>query len=239
MVEFGKQPAPLVHASRHEDDGDDEVSVDGLAGELEDSQPSAPHGLAGSKHNAATLAELNEKVSDATLDNSSATRTPKAHSSSHEDGQADEIDVSGLTGTTPRALLGDVTAGRVFRSSFMVIDNGSNASTLKCTLYNVFNGDEIAVVDNIAKNSTTSGYTLNSAGTDLILENAVLSGTVVWANGLCTLNHTAVHLTTLVYQVSDDISITFYEDGSGDVKDLTALVDVGFLYLTLIYITDA
>lgn len=99
MVQFGRQPAPLVHSSRHEDTGDDEISVDGLSGALEDAQPLSAHDLAGSDHNADTLADLNLKVSDATLDDSSATRTPSAHEATHESGGADPVDISSLAGT--------------------------------------------------------------------------------------------------------------------------------------------
>ena len=41
------------------------------------------HDLAGAAHDADTLANLNTKVSDATLDDSSASRTPTAHKDSH------------------------------------------------------------------------------------------------------------------------------------------------------------
>lgn len=56
------------------------------------------HDLAGAQHNADTLANLNAKVSDATLDDSSATRTPTAHKASHQDGGADEISLAALDG---------------------------------------------------------------------------------------------------------------------------------------------
>ena len=90
--------APSAHASTHENSGSDEISVTGLSGELADDQPPKAHALGGSKHTSATLAQLNALVSDATLDDTSDARTPSSHAASHENGGADEIDVTGLSG---------------------------------------------------------------------------------------------------------------------------------------------
>lgn len=51
----------------------------------------AAHDLGGVSHNADTLANLNTKVSDATLDDSGDPRTPSAHATSHKDSGSDEI----------------------------------------------------------------------------------------------------------------------------------------------------
>jgi len=55
-----------------------------------------PHDLGGSQHGSDTLANLNSKVSDATLDDSSDSRPPDSHSGSHESGGTDEIDSGNL-----------------------------------------------------------------------------------------------------------------------------------------------
>ncbi len=52
--------------------------------------PSA-HALGGAAHTADTLANLNAKISDATLDDVTGTRTPTAHASAHELGGSDEV----------------------------------------------------------------------------------------------------------------------------------------------------
>lgn len=49
------------------------------------------HDLGGVSHNADTLADLNSKVSDATLDDSGDPRTPSSHAASHKNGGSDEI----------------------------------------------------------------------------------------------------------------------------------------------------
>ena len=67
--------AAATHAETHENGGADEIDVGGLSGELADDQPPKAHDLAGSKHNQCTLAELNAKISDATLDDDGDERT--------------------------------------------------------------------------------------------------------------------------------------------------------------------
>jgi len=56
----------------------------------------AAHDLGGSSHNADTLANLNTKISDATLDDSSDPRDPNAHASSHQSGGGDSIKLDDL-----------------------------------------------------------------------------------------------------------------------------------------------
>ncbi len=66
--------------------------------------PSA-HALGGSAHTADTLANLNTKVSDATLDDSSDPRTPTSHATSHKSAGGDEVDLNELGAPTgPVAL---------------------------------------------------------------------------------------------------------------------------------------
>jgi len=63
-----------------------------------DAKADTPHSLGGADHDADTLANLNAKVSDATLDDSGDARTPTSHAIDHEDGGSDEISVAGLSG---------------------------------------------------------------------------------------------------------------------------------------------
>lgn len=80
-----------MHASQHQYGGSDEISVEGLSGELADEQPFAAHALGGAKHKAATLAQLNALISDATLDDEDDPRTPNAHKASHASSGADKL----------------------------------------------------------------------------------------------------------------------------------------------------
>jgi len=69
------------------------LAYNAATGEIEWTAASAPgaHALGGASHTADTLANLNTKVSDATLDTSTASRPPTAHTSSHKHGGSDEV----------------------------------------------------------------------------------------------------------------------------------------------------
>jgi len=95
-----------AHNYSHQFAGLDKISVHLLTGLLATPQIPSAHAIAGAKHTASLLAQLNALLSDATLDDSSASRTPSAHKASHEDGGSDEIDCSGLVGAGGMALDG-------------------------------------------------------------------------------------------------------------------------------------
>lgn len=76
------------------------------------------HDLAGAEHNADTLADLNAKISDATLDDSSDTRTPTNNSVGNDqvDNTATDIEFSQLI-LTPKTDGIGTTEGSVFYDS--------------------------------------------------------------------------------------------------------------------------
>jgi len=82
---------PELHAATHQDGGDDQVSVEGLSGDLADAQDAKEHAIGSATHSASTLAALNTKVSDATLDTNTATRTPSSHKATHAGGGSDKV----------------------------------------------------------------------------------------------------------------------------------------------------
>jgi len=108
VTDFGRRTA--AHKASHQDGGSDEISVAALSGELADNQPGKTHGLGGVKHSAATLAQLNAKVSDATLDKTTDTRPPLAHKASHQSGGGDAIACTGLVGRINYVDRGDPSA---------------------------------------------------------------------------------------------------------------------------------
>jgi len=83
-----------------------------------DAKADTPHALGGADHSSDTLANLNGKVSDATLDDSGDARTPTSHATSHESGGSDTIDSGSLnadsqfqlftTTTDPAAAVGEL-----------------------------------------------------------------------------------------------------------------------------------
>jgi hypothetical protein len=89
-----------------------------------------------------TLAELNGNITDATLDDSSSTRTPTSHASSHQNGGGDEVSVAGLSGE-----LADAQPVAVSKNSGAIVGTRSELNFIEgtnVTLTNVSGGgDEI------------------------------------------------------------------------------------------------
>ncbi|HEU02306.1 MAG TPA: hypothetical protein ENH89_18695, partial [Aurantimonas coralicida] len=73
---------------------DDNTTVAALDAHIADA--ANPHATDLGNLGAGVLSELNAAVTDATLDDSAAPRTPLAHGASHADGASDEIDVANL-----------------------------------------------------------------------------------------------------------------------------------------------
>jgi len=104
--DYNKSATPTAHASTHEDGGSDEISVDGLAGELVNDQPSTwtmvsgkPTTFAPAAHKTSHQDTGADEISVAGLSGTLADpQTPAAHKTSHQDTGADEISVAGLSG---------------------------------------------------------------------------------------------------------------------------------------------
>ena len=241
MTDFGRRAAgaAVAHKTTHEDGGVDEISIEGLSGLSADKQVPKGHYIGGPKHIPSPLADLNDQITDAALDDSGDPRTPSAHKASHQDGGADEISVAGLVGTTPRAILGDATAGRVLRCSYIFFDDGSVGDSLKCTLVALWNGDAIAETDNIAKDATTGHYKLNAAGTRLTILNTGLTGDARFIMANIIINATNQAMLPYPGIQGDGVRLELQGLSDGTPKDLTAVVDLGDVYVQLLYITDA
>lgn len=110
---------------------------------------------------------------------------------------------------------------------------------IKCTLTNIFNGDTIAVTDNIAKNATTGHYTLSADGTYFSIENAGLSGSVLSVMGTMSVQygHGLTWINSRIMQSGSDIQVLIYADKIGNGVDWTT-ISGGRMDFTLLYITD-
>jgi len=134
---------------------------------------------------------------------------------------------------------GDGTGGRILRASYLRIDNGTNASTLKCQLYSRWNGDAIAETDNIAKGATTGHFTLSSDGQTLKIEASGLSGNAIYSLGTIYGNYSTTDLIGNVRTESNDLVVRLRNSNTGANEDMTVLVDTGLIYVEIFYITDA
>ena len=137
------------------------------------------------------------------------------------------------------AIKGGTTSGRNLRTIALTIDDATEASKLKCTVENKFNGDTIAVTDNIVKDATTGNFTLSADGSNLTIEAAGLTSSVVAVISISVYNNNSnTALDVYGAGVMSDISTIYYGAGDGDAKDLTTLVDTGALCVLITYITD-
>ncbi len=137
------------------------------------------------------------------------------------------------------AILGDATKGRNMRIFSLTIDDGTNATTLKCKTAQEWNGDVIGEVDNIVKNGTTGNWTLDSTGKILTIEAALITGNAVGVIGTIRVNLSQTDLTVYARVSANDILITVYNTSAGASVDMTTLVDTGLMIMHILYITDA
>lgn len=129
-------------------------------------------------------------------------------------------------------LAGDSTAGRSFRIAELVVDDGTTASTVKCTLTSVFNGDAISETDNIT--GVVGDFSLT--GYNLTIQSSGITGTCVGAIGVLHDNNTA---TVYNVKIENSTNITIYlynSDYTSGISWATA-VDSGDITVRLLYIT--
>ena len=132
---------------------------------------------------------------------------------------------------------GDGTVGRVLRRIRLNIEDGTNANTIKCNVIDIWNGDTIAVTDNIVKNGTTGDFTLSANGNLLKIESTGLTGNAIMSFGTPYFIFSSAFVT--VYSLEGDIINSFYNLSTGALVDLTALVDTGAVGVDVLYMTDA
>jgi len=186
---------------------------------------------------AQTQADMTKAVYDLVID--ALVALAADHNTQHESGGSDALNVTGLTGTTPRSILGDATAGRVWRRSTFFIADGTNATTIKCTLNNQWNGDIIAATDNIGKDTTVGHFNLEADGEHINIANAGFTGDVKAAILIVYKNTTATVLTAYAEKTASGVRVHVYDAASGANFDLTGLVQTGYVRLLLHYLTDA
>jgi len=152
-----------------------------------------------------------------------------------------KISVAGAMQGTNYVIEGDTTIGRVLRLSRLTIEDASVASEIKCTLASLWNGDAIAVTDNIGKGETVSYFTLDATGSILTLESGGLSTTciAVLSASIARNASNITHLFCDGIASSNDIKLTFRQSTEIGTCDLTDMVDTGQVNIILAYITSA
>lgn len=132
----------------------------------------------------------------------------------------------------------DALSARVVRRMELRIGPGTTASTLKCEVRNEFNGDVIAITDDIPKAGGAGNFALNAAGSTISVIDAGITGTVkaILACEFRNNSGTALYWPR-AFVTGTGIDFNIKSDHSGTNQDLTALTGTQSAYIT--YLTDA
>lgn len=134
---------------------------------------------------------------------------------------------------------GDGTSNNHVRIVRLLIEDGTNANTIKVTLINEWNGDAISVIDNLAKSGTSGDFSLNASGNTLLINNTGLTGNFL--GGIASVAKNFVSGVDYYFEADYNASGMDVEVSvsGGATIDLTAVVDVGDVYVKIIYFTTA
>lgn len=164
---------------------------------------------------------------------------PDPHHLSHEKGGADEIDVTDLVGTTPRALLGDSTKGRTLRKAYLKILDGTNTDSIAVEMEARWNGDGFVKQDNILKGGGTALVGLHSSGGIVILKDGCFTGDIVsMLRVSIAQNLTGTPLTVRGFRLTNTGRLALFEANTGNAVDLSTLINAGDIYMEVLYITS-
>jgi hypothetical protein len=169
----------------------------------------------------------------------------------YEDGAATfgdwaAIDTSAATSTTvglSYVLTGANFTGRsVIKNSYVQIDNGTTAATLKLAMESKNSwGQTIAETNNVGKGATSGKWTLNAGGDILTITQTGGVGSELPITAFpvvisFNLSGTAVNVSPSV--TAGVLSLQFTNATTGVAVDLTTLVDTGSIRSELSYVTN-
>jgi len=136
------------------------------------------------------------------------------------------------------SLFGSDGTTRYPRVIKIKIEDGTLASTIKVTATSVFNGDAIAAEDNLGASGDTGYFNLDATKSSLHIEAGAITGS-------CTHTLLAVVERNAGGEfpycqpsvVSAGITLKFRKNDDSNY-DLTGHVDIGELYITVLYLTS-
>lgn len=148
-----------------------------------------------------------------------------------------------LKSTTGKTFeyLDTVSLNGTLRILGILIEDGTNVNTVKATVYNIFNGDSIAAVDNIGKGTTVGAFSLSADGVELTILNDGITGNVVGVlpAAISGNNSGAVLYGIQARANSFNIIISASSSVDGALFDLTTIkATTGYLQINIAYITN-
>jgi hypothetical protein len=150
---------------------------------------------------------------------------------------ASEINTA-ADGISDPPIAGDSTAGRVLRTAYVQVEDGTNASTIKMTVTGVFNGDDVGAQDNIS-GGDVGNYNYGGSGLFKILASGITGNCVGVIAANLYRNSTGTDVTVRAYALGNNICFLPYAVSDGSAATTHTLVDSGDLYIEFTYLTDA
>lgn len=153
---------------------------------------------------------------------------------------------SGTLTINSTTTIGAVTASNTplkLRMSTLLIQNGTTADSLKCTLipqaFSALEGDTIAETDDIVETAITGDFLLNTGGTAMHILATGLAADCLAVLSVGLSDDTALDLTFNVLAFTDGaIFISAFQSGAqASSEDLRALVDIGDITIIFTYLT--
>ncbi len=153
---------------------------------------------------------------------------------------ASEINTA-ADGISNPPLAGNSTAGQAQRSIILYIHDATDADEIKLSCLNMFNGDVIAVTDNIGKGETVDDFGLGAGGTYYIdIKASGLSGNCVGVlSSSIVTNSGGTAATVWATDINDGIRLYIKNAATGANLDTTVLVDTGDIEVHITYVTSA
>jgi hypothetical protein len=148
--------------------------------------------------------------------------------------------VVGTAAVVADVIKGDGTAGRVFRSVNITVDDGTTAAHIKCTTGQIWNGDVHAQSDEFAANETSPDgfWSLDDSGSVLRLLDAGLTGNAIGVLA-ATLKTNLTGITLMIsLSLSGGIFAQIRNATTGAYLDITTLVDTGSFSFIVFYVTS-
>jgi len=119
------------------------------------------------------------------------------------------------------------------------IEDGTLADTIKVTATSVYNGDAIAAEDNLGASGDTGYFNLDATKSSLHIETGAITGNCTHTP-LAVIERNAGGEFPYVQPsvVANGITLKFRKNDDSSY-DLTSHVDIGELYITILYFTNS
>jgi hypothetical protein len=156
------------------------------------------------------------------------------------------------TGNGPETMLQDLGTSTVsfrggdsgpperkFRMGRLKIQDGSTASTVKCTVESDYLAQAISEEDNLGKSGSTTSFTLDANGYDLRIKSTALDASALGCMATVCYNASTTATVVRATAASGALAFLFTNASTGAAVDLTSLVDTGDVWIDFMYADDA